>query len=198
MDFDYETIAGFKKIITDEIAFGIFSYDWAVRHEIERHIATQLFQSPGHMKQTTLKLLCHHIEKSKAKSIIGFTEDDPGLTTLGVWVAIQNSLPFYSYNLEDQGAFSQFIEPAKCPCSLIIPYSTNSMQVREIIELFTKQKVPIIQVLSLVEEHPIQDDFLALGIEYTSITNWSSIRDRMKTFKNITGEKMTELLGFLD
>lgn len=197
MNFDNETIEDYRKIITNELAYGIFFYDWAIRQEIERHISTQLFQSPESMKQTTLKLLSHYVEKSKTKSIIGFTESDPALTTLSTWVAHQNEIPFYSYNLEDKGAFSQFVEPAKTPCSLIIPYATNDMQVNEVIALFTKQQIPIKQVISLIEEHPIHVDLLTKNTEYVKITDWNAIKNKILTFKNLTNEKMTELLEFL-
>ncbi len=133
MNFDKETIAGFKGIINDGLAYGAFLYDFAIRQEIEKHLSIQLFHSPEHMKQTTLKLLWSYIEKSGSKSLIGFTEDDPALTTVGTWVGYENNFPYYSYNLEDKGAFSQFIEPAKCPCTLLIPYSTNDIQVNEIL-----------------------------------------------------------------
>lgn len=194
MDFDTETINGFKKIITEDLAYGIFLYDWSIRTELEKHISTQLFHSPEHMKQTTLKLLWYYIEKSNTKSVIGYTEDDPALTTVVTWAAYENKFPFYSYNLEDQGSFSQFIEPAVCPCSLIIPYAANDIQMSEIIGLFTKQKVPITQVISMIEEHPLNFDFAGNGITYTSLANWHDIKNRITKFKNLTPDKLNQIL----
>ena len=95
MNFDQETIAGFKGIINEGLAYGAFLYDFAIRQEIEKHLSIQLFHSPEHMKQTTLKLLWSYIEKSGSKSLIGFTEDDPALTTVGTWVGYENKFPYY-------------------------------------------------------------------------------------------------------
>ena len=47
MDFDEETIAGFKKIITDGLAYGIQLHDDAIHEENDgKHIAIKLFQEP--------------------------------------------------------------------------------------------------------------------------------------------------------
>ncbi len=196
LSFDQETIDGFKKIINDDLAYCIFLFDWAIQKEIENHISTHLFQSPPHMQQTTLKLLWYYIERSKAKSVIGFTEGDSGLVGVATVVSYDKVFPHYSYNMEDAGAFSQFIEPAHCPCSLIIPYSTNDIQVNEIIERFAQQKIPIIQVISMIEEHPLKTDFSKKGIEYVKISDWESIKNRIQKFKNLTPEKMVELMSF--
>ena len=198
MNFDQETIDGFKQIINDGLAYGVFLFDFAFRQEIEKHVSIQLFHSPEHMKQITLKLLWHYIEKSGSKSLIVYTEDDPALTTVGTWVAYENKFPFYSYNLQDKGAFSQFIEPAKCPCTILIPYSTNHIQVNEIVELFSKQKVPINQIISMVEEHHLQTDFSKNGIDYVSLSNWDSITKRIKAFKNLTPKKMEEMISIFE
>ena|SRR5437879_4501834 len=132
MEFDKEAIESFRTIINDELAYGMFLYDWAIRREIGNHLAIQLFESPPHMIETLLKLLSHYVETAKTKSIIGFTEDDPALVTIATWVHMRTNLPFYPYNMEDAGAFSQFIRPEVCPCSLLIPYSANDIQVNEI------------------------------------------------------------------
>ena len=196
MQFDQESIVGFKKIINEGLAYGIFLHDFAMVKEIENHISGLLFQSPPHMLQTTLKLLSHYIEKAKTKSIIGFTETSAGAIPVSTAVAQQVELPLYPYNMEDGGAFSQFIEPAHLPCSLILPYSTNDIQVNEIIGRISNQGPKITQVISLVEEHPIITDFSKQGIEYVSLANWNSIKERMQNFKNLTSEKMAELLVF--
>ena len=196
MNFDQNIIDDFKKIINDGLAHGIFLYDWAIRKEIEHHISTHLFQWPPHMQQTILKLLWYYIERSKAKSIIGFAEGDSGLVGIATVVGYDKIFPHYSYNMEDSGAFSQFIKPEHCPCSLIIPYSANDIQVTEIIERFTNQKVPIIQVISMVEEHPLKTDFSKKGIEYVKLADWGSILSRISSFKNLTSEKTAELLSY--
>ncbi len=195
MDFNQEVINSFKKIINDELAYDVFIYDWAIRKEIENHISVQLFESPYSMTLTLLKLLKFYIERSKSKSIIGFTEDDPSLTSVGTWASQKTGLPFYSFNMEDAGALSQFVRPEVCPCSLLIPYSTNDIQVNDIIKIFTEKMVPIKQVISLVEEHPIKTDSLDIGIEYLSIANWTSIQTRIKEFRNVTPEKMSKMLS---
>jgi hypothetical protein len=195
MEFNQEAINSFKKIINDELAYSIFIYDWAIRKEVENHISVQLFESPHSMTLTLLKLLKFYIESSKTKSIIGFTEGDPALTSIAYWASTKTNLPYYSFNLDDEGAFSQFIRPEVCPCSLIIPYATNEIQVNEIIKLFTDKMVPITQVISLVEEHPIKTDSIDIGIEYLSIANWHSIQERILGFKNVMPEKMAKMLS---
>jgi hypothetical protein len=196
MQFDDNAINSFKKIINDELAYGVFLHDWAIRKEIENHIAIQLFESPLYMKETLLKVLLHYIEKAKTGSIIGFTEDDPALTTVATWIHMKTNLPFYSYNMEDPGASSQFVRPEVGPCSLIIPYSSNDIQVNEIIKIFTDKMVPIKQVISMVEEHPLKTDFQKLNIDYVSIANWASILKKIKQFHDITTEKTTRTMSF--
>lgn len=194
MSFNEEAIKSFNKIIHDELAYGIFLYDWAVRKEIENHLSVQLFESPYSITLTLLKLLKYYIQRTKTKSIIGFTEDDPALTSIGTWASRETNLPFYSYNMEDSGALSQFVRPETCPCSIMIPYSTNDIQVNDIIKIFIEKMVPIKQVISLVEEHPLKTDFQKLNIEYISIVIWDSIQQRIKTFKNVMPEKMEKML----
>jgi hypothetical protein len=195
MNFDEKAIQSFKKILNDELAHGVFLYDWAIRKEIEKHISVQLFESPYSMTLTLLKLLKFYIQRSKVKSIIGFTEDDPALTSIGTWASQETKLPFYSYNMEDAGALSQFVRPEVCPCSLLIPYSTNDIQVNDIIKIFTEKMVPITQVISLVEEHPLKTDSLDIGIEYLSIANWHLIQEQILGFKNVMPEKMAKMLS---
>ena len=194
MEFNQEAINSFKKIINDELAYDIFIHDWAIRKEIENHISIQLFESPYSMILTLLKLLKFYIQRSKVKSVIGFTEDDPALTSIGTWASHETKLPFYSYNMEDAGALSQFVRPEVCPCSLLIPYSTNEIQVNDIIKIFTEKMVPITQIISLVEEHPLKTDSLDIGIEYLSIANWTSIQERILGFKNVMPAKMAKML----
>jgi hypothetical protein len=195
MKFDCDAVKSFRQIINDETAYGVFLYDWAVRKEIENHLSVQLFESSPSARETLLKLLSHYIEMAGTKSIIGFTEDDPALSTIVTWISMRMNLPFYSYNMEDPGALSQFIRPEVCPCSLFVPYSANAIQVNEVIRIFIDKMIPIKQVISLVEEHPLKIDFQKLKIEYVSITNWNSIRERIKKFQNLTPEKISELLG---
>ena len=171
MRFGDDAVKSFRHIINDEIAYGIFLYDGAVRKELENHLSVQLFESPPSMRETLLKLLSHYIEGSGTKSIIGFTEDDPSLTTIATWASMRTNLPFYSYNMNDPGALSQFVRPEVCPCTLLIPYSANDIQVNEIIRIFTDKMVPIKQVISLVEERPLDTDFQKLKVEYVSIAN---------------------------
>lgn len=195
MQFNQEAINSFRTIINDGLAYGIFLYDWATRKEIESHLSVQLFESPPHMKETLLKLITHYVKTAKTKSIIGFTEDEPSLVTVATGVAMRTNLPFYSYNMQDSGALSQFIIPEICPCSLLIPYSANDVQVNDIIKIFTEKMVPIKQVISLVEERPLKTDFQKLKIEYISITNWASIQERIKRFRNVVPEKMASMLS---
>jgi hypothetical protein len=195
MKFDREAINSFRTIINDELAYGVFLYDWAIRKEIESHLSIHLFESSPHMKETLLKLLTHYVESADTKSIIGFTEDDPVLVSVATGVAMRTDLPFYPYNMEDSGAFSQFIRPETCPCSLLIPYSANDIQVNEIIKIFTDKMVPIKQVISIVEERPLKTDFQKLKVEYISVANWDSIQKRILRFKNVVPEKMTSMLS---
>ena len=196
MIFDQETIDGFKKIINDGLAYGIFLHDWAIVKEVENHISGLLFQSPPHMLKTTLKLLSHYIEKAKTKSMIGFTEESAGAIPVSTAVSQRMQLPLYTYNMEDEGSFSQFIEPALLPCSLILPYSTNDIQVNEIIEKFSSQGPKIIQVISMVEEHPLTTNFSKKGIEYMSVSDWNSIQRKIQSFRNVTPQKMADLMSF--
>jgi hypothetical protein len=198
MQFDKEVIESFKTIINDELAYGVFLYDWAIRKEIENHLAVQLFEYPLHMSETLLKLLLHYVERAKTKSIIGFTEDDPALVKVATEVAMRINLPFYSYYMEDSGALSQFVRPEVCPCSLIIPYSANDIQLNEIIKNFTDRMVPIKQIISLVEERPLKTNFLKLDVEYISISNWLSIQERIRKFSNVVPEKMALMLSQLE
>lgn len=195
MQFNQEAINSFRTIINDGLAYGIFLYDWAVRKEIESHLSVQLFESPPHMKETLLKLLIYYVETAKTKSIIGFTEDDSALVTVATGVAMRTNLPFYSYNMQDSVALSQFIRPETCPCSLLTPYSANDVQVNDIIKIFTEKMVPIKQVISLVEERPLKTDFQKLKIEYIGISNWNSIQERIKRFRNVVPEKMASMLS---
>ncbi len=193
MQFDDNAISSFKQIINNELAYGIFLHDWAIRKEIENHLSIQLFQTSKGMETTLLKLLKHYIEKAKSKSIIGFTEDDPALTAIATKTVYEMTIPFYSYNLNDDGALSQWIKPEHVPCSLVIPYSSNDIQVNEIIKIFTEKMIPIKQVISLVEERPLEADFQKLNIEYVSLANWPSIKERIKAFRNIMPEKMASI-----
>ncbi len=195
MRFGDDAVKSFRHIINDEIAYGIFLYDWAVRKELENHLSVQLFESPLSVKETLLKLLSHYIEGSGTKSIIGFTEDDQALISIATWISLRMNLPLYSYNMEDPGSLSQFIRPETCPCTLLIPYSANDIQVNEVIKIFTDKLVPIKQVISLIEERPLNIDFQKLKVEYVSIANWQAIQERIKRFKNIVPDKMASMLN---
>ncbi len=196
MSFDQESINGFKKIINDELAYGIFLFDWAIQKEIENHISGLLFQNSPHMSETTLKLLSFYVKQAKTKSVLGFTEGPVGAIPLAIAVAQRMNLPSYQYNMEDKGSFSQFVEPADLPCSLILPYSTNDIQVNEIIERFSKQGPQITQVISLVEEHSLQTDFSKREIDYVKLADWNNIQNRIHSFRNLTPKRMAEITSF--
>ena len=199
MNFDAETIDGFKKIITDGLAYGVFLYPNSFKQEVDgNHIAIHLFQKPPHMEETTLKLLKHHISNSEAKSVIGFSENDQALIAIATKAAYDLNLPFYPYDLEnDLGADSQFVRPEVVPCSLILSYSITKNQVQEVINRFTQQKVPIKQVIVLVEEKPLEAKFSGKDFEYHVVSDWASIKERMKYFKNLTSGKRQELANLL-
>jgi len=196
MDFDTETINGFKKIITDGLAFNTFHQEDAFRDQTDgKHISIELFRNPPNLLETTLKLLKFYIEKGNMKSVIGFTENDPSLTiiTTQACQGLKN-MPLFEYDLEnDAGAFSQFIRPEVVPCSLLIPYAIDEKHVFEIIQRFEQQKVPIKQVIAMINENPSKIEF-SQEIEFVSISDWDSIKNRIKQFKNLTNEKMNELL----
>lgn len=197
MQFDDETIVGFKKIINDGLAYGIFLDKDAIRSETDgKHISVRLFEDPPHMHETALKLLRFYITKSGVKSVIGFTENDQALITIAnqACYGLEN-MPFYPYDLEnDAGADSQFVRPEVVPCSLIIPYSINDHQVLEIRDRFTQQGPQINQIISLIEEHPLKTDFSGMGINYVKMADWNSIKKKIRSFRNLTSEKMEELL----
>jgi len=198
MNFDQESIDGFKQIINDGLAYGVFLHDWAFQKEIENHISCLLFQDSPHMLETTLKLLSFYVKKAETKSVIGFTEGPVGSIPIAVAVGQRMNLPSYQYNMEDEGSFSQFVEPAHLSCSLILPYSANDIQVNEIITRFSNQGPQITQVISLVEEHPLETDFSKINIEYYSLANWIDIGKRVQKFKNLTPKKMNELTSFFN
>ena len=187
----------FKKIILDGLAFNIFHNKNAFRQEIDgSHISVNLFEHPPHLKEITLRLLRSHINQVNTKSIIGFTENDPSLTIFATQISYIEKIPYYNYDLEnDQGADSQFIRPEIVPCSLIIPYSINENHVMEIIERFSQQKVPISQIIAMVDENLSKTTFSNKDFEFVSISDWSSLKKRIGGFKNITDEKMAELLA---
>ncbi len=199
MKFDDETIEGFKKIISDGLAHGVFLYPNGFKKEVDgNHIAIHLFQKPPHMQVTTLKLLKHYISNAGVKSVIGFSENDQALIAIVTQTAYDLNLPFYSYDLEnDAGADSQFVRPEVVPCSLLIPYSINAKHVLEIIERFEQQKVPIKQVIAMINENSSKIE-LSNEIDFFSISDWNSIKKRIEQFKNLTNEKMTELLANFD
>ncbi len=186
----------FKKIITDSLAFNIFHNKNAFREETDgKHISINLFEDPPHLREITLRLLRTYINHANTKSVIGFTENDQFLVTFATQVCYIENIPFYNYDLEnDAGAFSQFIRPEIVPYSLIIPYSINKNHVLEIVERFSQQKVPITQVISMVEEHPLNFDFAGNGITYTSLANWNDIENRITKFKNLTPAQMNQIL----
>jgi len=196
MKFDDETIQGFKKIISDGLAHGVFLYPNSFKKEIDgNHIAIHLFQKPPHMQVTTLKLLKHYISNAGVKSVIGFSENDQALIAIATQAAYDLNLPFYSYDLEnDPGADSQFVRPEVVPCSLILPYSITESQVLEIVEKFQQQKIPIKQVIALVEEKPLQTKFSGKDFEYCIISDWNTIKNRIQQFQNLTQERMTHMM----
>ncbi len=196
MDFDEETVNGFKQIITEGLACGAFLDPAAITVEVDgKHIANRLFQNPPHMIETTLKLLEFYISRANVKSVISFTENDQALTAIVTQTCYKMEIPFFVYDLEnDQGADSQFVRPEVVPCSVIIPYSINENQVLEIIGRFEQQKVPITQVIAMVEENPMKSGFSG-EIEYITLSDWTSIKNRIKLFKNLTNEKMEDLMS---
>jgi len=198
-DFDQDTIAGFKKIINEGLSYSIFFDKDAIRNETDgKHISVRLFEDPPHMHETVLKLLRFYITKSGAKSVIGFTENDQALITIAnqACYGLEN-MPFYPYDLEnDPGADSQFVRPEVVPCLLLIPYSSNDIQVKETIERFTQQGPQIKQIISMVEECELKTDFEKMGVEYQKIADWKSIKNRIKCFKNLTSERMDQMMTF--
>jgi len=186
----------FKKIIIDSLAFNIFSNQDAFREETDgKHISLTLFEDPKHLKGTTLKLLQTYLRQSNCKSVIGFTENDPSLIVLATQASLIEKLPFYPYDLEnDSSSDSKFIEPEKVPCSLIIPYSINENHVLEVIERFSQQKVPISQVISMIDENPSKTSFLDQDFEFVSICNWVSLKNRISYYQNITNEKIDQIM----
>ncbi len=186
-----------KKIITDSLAFNIFHHNDAFREQTDgKHISLTLFDDPKHLKEVTLRLLRTYIKQSNCKSIIGFTENDPSLTIFATQASFNENLPYYNYDLEhDEGSFSQFIRPEIVPCSLIIPYSINENHVLEIIDLFSQQKVPISQVISLIDENLSKTTFSNRDFEFVSICDWDSLKNRISHYHNITNEKMDQMLA---
>ena len=148
------------------------------------------------MKETTRKLLQTCIKQSNCKSVIGFTENDPSLSILATQASFNEKIPYYNYDLEMMpGAFSQFIRPEIVPCSLIIPYSINENHVLEVIERFSQQKIPISQVISMIDENLSKINFSDKDFEFVSICNWVSLKKRISHYQNITNEKMDQLLA---
>lgn len=192
-----ESSDDFKSIITDSLAFNIFHRSDAFREKTDgKHITINLFEEPKHLKEVTLKLIQTYIKQSNSKSVIGFTENDPSLTILATQSSFNEKLPYYNYDLEnDAGAFSQFIRPEIVPCSLIIPYSINENHVLEIVELFSQQKVPISQVISLVDENLSKTTFSNKDLEFVSICDWNSLKNRISHYHNVTNEKMDQILA---
>jgi hypothetical protein len=192
-----QTIVDFKKIITDSLAFNIFHNKASFNEEIDgKHISISLFDNPKHLKEITLRLLQTYIKQANTKSIIGFTENDPSLSIFATQVSYIEKIPYYNYDIEnDQGADSQFIEPELVPCTLIIPHSINENHIMELVERFSQQKVPISQVISMIDENLSKTTFSDKDFEFVSICDWISLKDRISQFKNITNEKMNELLS---
>ena len=188
-----------KKIITDSLAFNIFHNKDAFREETDgKHISINLFEDPPHLREITLRLLRTYINHANTKSVIGFTENDPSLTIFATQVSYLENIPFYNYDLEnDAGAFSQFIRPEIVPCTLIIPYSINENHVLEIIERFSQQKVPISQVISIIDENLSKTTFSNKDFDFVSICDWISLKNRISRFQNIKQEKINELLASL-
>lgn len=185
-----------KEIITDSLAFNVFHNNNAFRENTDgKHIVLVLFEDPKHLKETTLKLLQTFLKQSKCKSVIGFTENDPSLSILATQASFNENLPYYNYDLEhDKVAFSQFIEPEKVPCSLIIPYSINENHVLEVIDRFLQQKVTITQVISIIDENLSKTTFSDQNFDFVSVCDWGSLKDRFSHYHNITNEKMDRLL----
>ncbi|PJC49753.1 MAG: hypothetical protein CO032_08280 [Nitrosopumilales archaeon CG_4_9_14_0_2_um_filter_34_16] len=186
-----------KKIITDSLAFNIFHNKDAFREKTDgKHISITLFDDPKHLKEITLKLLQTYIKQSNTKSVIGLTETDPSLTIFATQASFIKEIPYYNYDLEnDAGAFSQFIRPEIVPCTLIIPYSINEIHILEIVDRFSQQKVPISQVISMVDENPSKTTFSDKDFDFVSVCDWISLKNRITKFNNITSEKMNEILS---
>ena len=192
-----EIIAESKNLITDSLAFNIFNQKDAFRENTDgKHISLTLFEDPKHLKETTLKLLQIYLKQSNCKSVIGFTENDPSLIVLATQASLIEKLPFYPYDLEnDSSADSKFVEPEKVPCSLIVPYSINENHVLELIERFSQQKVPISQVISMIDENPSKTNFSDQDFEFVSICNWVSLKNRISHYQNITNKKMDQIMA---
>ena len=186
-----------EEIIIDSLAFNIFDNSDAFRKNTDgKHISLTLFEDPKHLKETTLKLLQFHLKQSNCKSVIGFTENDPSLIVLATQASLNEKLPLYLYDLEnDGGAFSQFIRPEIVPCSLIIPYSINEKHVLEIIGMFSQQKIPISKVITIIDENPSKTNFLEQDFEFVSICNWVSLKNRLSYYQNITKEKIDRIMA---
>ena len=186
-----------KKIITNSLAFNIFHNKDAFREETDgKHISINLFQDPPHLREITLRLLRTYINHANTKSVIGFTENDQSLVTFATQASYLENIPFYNYDLEnDAGAFSQFIRPEIVPCTLIIPYSINENHVLEIVEQFSQQKVPISQVISMLDENLSKTTFSNKDFDFVSLCDWVSLKNRINHFQNITNEKMDQILA---
>lgn len=189
-----------KKIITDSLAFNIFHYQNAFREETDgKHISINLFENPPHLREITLRLLRTYINQANTKSVIGFTENDQSLIVFATQACYIENIPFYPYDLEnDDSSFSKFIRPEIVPCSLIIPYSINENHVLEIVERFSQQKVPISQVITMVDENLSKTSFSNKEIELVSVCDWISLKNKISQYKNITKEKINELLANFD
>lgn len=195
-----QTIDDFKKIILDSLAFNIFHNKISFSKEIDgKHIPIKLFENPSHLREITLRLLKIYLSQANSKSVIGFTENDQSIVIFSTQVCYTENIPFYNYDLEnDAGAFSQFIRPEIVPCSLIIPYSVNENHVLEIVEQFSQQKVPISQVISMVDENLSKTSFSNKNFDFVSVCDWISLKNRISKFKNLTKEKMDKLLANFD
>jgi len=186
----------FKKIIIDSLAFNVFHDKDAFREETDgKHISINLFEDPPHLREITLRLLRIYLNHANTKSVIGFTDNDQSLVTFATQASYLETLPFYNYDLEnDAGAFSQFIRPEIIPCSLIIPYSIKENHVLEIVDRFSQQKVPISQVISMIDENPLKTNFSDQDFEFVSICNWVSLKKRISNYQNITSERMDQIM----
>jgi len=193
----HQNIEDSKNIIIDSLAFNLFHNKDVFRKEIDgKHVSINLFEDPIHLREVTLRLLRIYINQTNSKSVIGFTENDQSLVTFATQASYLESIPFYNYDLEnDAGAFSQFIRPEIVPCSLVIPYSINENHVLEIVDQFSQQKVPITQVISMVDENLSKTTFSNKEFDFVSICDWISLKNRISKYKNITNSKMVEFLA---
>lgn len=190
-----EIIDESKNLIVDSLALNISSQNNAFRENTDKHISLTLLDNPKHLKYTVLKLLQFYIKESNSKSVIGFTQNNPYLIVLAIQASLNEHLPFYSYDLEnDSNSNDNLTKTAQGPCSLIIPYSIDENHVLKIVDRFSQQKISISQVISMIDENSSKMNFSNQEFDFVSICNWNSLKNRINHYHNLTNEKMDQLM----